>query len=561
MSIADPSHIDLTVPIIMLAAAVLVTSVVQRLHASAIVGYLLAGLIIGPAGFGWIQNTPTTQFLADLGVVFLLFAVGLELPLERLRVMRHLVFGFGGLSMIVLMIIFGAMVYSGHHDLSEAIVIGCALAFSSTALLVQLLSERGEFATRYGRASFAAALFQDLMVVPLLVIIPIINQGREEIAPSLLIACAKALVVLVVIMYLGRLVLRPFYRIVIGNRNHELFTAMTLLVVLALSLSTFHFGLSMALGAFLAGVILSETEFRHQIAADIEPFRGLLLGLFFMTVGMMINLDLIMTAPVMIFTLLAVMLAIKAGVFYGLARAFDLNVQKSLKTAILLSQGGEFAFVIFGLALHHKAVLPESVSMYSSIVILSMILTPFLVRWAWPYLSSDPVLRDESNVAVDEGFQDRRDHVVIAGFGRVGEVVAEMLASQKIPYIVIDERHDRVALARARDLPVFYGDASKPHVLRSVGVEQARAVVVAESAAKRATRLAHTIRENWPDVAIFGRARDSEHAKKLMEAGVTVSVPITLNASIELGTALLQSMGHDSAEVDRAVEEVRKSFL
>jgi CPA2 family monovalent cation:H+ antiporter-2 len=258
--------------------------------------------------------------------------------------------------------------------------------------------------------------------------------------------------------------------------------------------------------------------------------------------------------------LLFAFIGIKLGVFYGAARLFDLTREKSARTSILLAQGGEFAFVIFGLALQNKVIAPETVTMYSSVVIFSMILTPFLVRLSWPVLEVEPTIRDDANMVIDEGFSDRRDHVVIAGFGRVGEVVAQMLAAQKVPFIAIDDRHERVAQARSKELPVFYGDASKPHVLRSVGVENARAVVVAVSSSRMATDIVYTLREHWPDVPIFGRARDNEHAKILSEAGVQVTVPITLNSSIELGGALLQNIGFSADNVDRAATIARKSF-
>lgn len=548
---------DLLIPIIMLAAAVFVTSFMHRLRLSPILGYLLAGLLIGPYGLGLLQNTPIVQFLADLGVVFLLFAIGLELPLERLRVMRHLVFGFGGISTLFFMMAFGIFIFYLYGQPREAIVIGGALAFSSTALLIQLLSERGEFSTRYGRASFAAALFQDLAVVPLLVIFPIINESRDVIASSLIAAAIKAVIALVLIMYIGKLVLRPFYRIVIGNRNHELFTAMTLLVVLGLAFTTYHFGLSMALGAFLAGVILSETEFRHQIAADIEPFRGLFLGLFFMTVGMMIDINYISGHALEILAYTAGLIAVKLIVFTGLAQQFSLPRPKAIKTGILLSQGGEFAFVLFGIAGYHQLISKQTIDLFSSVVILSMVATPILARIFWPRLDRS-YSKAEGDPPANDAFPDKHNHIIIAGFGRVGEVIAMMLSAEAIPYVVIDDNHERVARARAAGLPVFFGDASKAHVLRSVGIEQARAVAVAVSSPKYATRIVHVIRENWPKMPIFGRARDPEHAKKLIAAGVTATVPITLHASLELGSTLLESLGRDRNTIDKLADTIRE---
>ncbi|TAH34780.1 MAG: hypothetical protein EYC62_05360 [Alphaproteobacteria bacterium] len=556
----ETHSLDLTIPIIMLAAAVLITSFVQRLRASPILGYLLAGLLIGPYGFGFIENTPTTSFLADLGVVFLLFAIGLELPLERLRVMRHLVFGFGGITTISLMLIFGGLVYYSRENLAEAIIIGGAMAFSSTAMLVQLLAERGEFSTRHGRASFAAALFQDLAVVPLLVVIPLLNQKGALIVSSLIGAGLKAVIALVLIMYVGQFLLRPFYRLVIGNKNHELLTGLTLLIVLGMGFSTFHFGLSMALGAFLAGVILSETEFRHQIAADIEPFRGLFLGLFFMTVGMMIDLRFIVDNPLPVVLLLFTLIGLKLAVFYCAARYYELPLYKAMRTAILLAQGGEFGFVLFGLAMQSRLVDADLVNLFSTVAIISMAITPVAVRFSWPYLVQPIAHMDDESLPAPEEFKDKQKHVVIFGYGRVGEVIAGMCQAQQIPYVVIDDDHDRITRARAKNLPVFYGDASKVHVLRSVGTDWAQAAVIAVSRAKKATQITHILRDNWPHVPIFARARDFEHSRKLIETGVAATVPITLNASLELGKTLLQSLGCTPQQIDAAQSSVQKNF-
>lgn len=559
MAISIPDSDQLIIPIVMLAAAVITTSLVTRLRISPILGYLLAGLLIGPSVFGWIVPSPATSFLAELGVVFLLFAIGLELPLERLRVMRRWVFGFGGSTSLVLFSVFALIAFMHLGKPPQAIVVAAALMFSSTALLVQILSETGEFQTRHGRASFSAALCQDLLVPPLLVMIPLLSHSEDVLLSSLGAAVIKAVLALVAIMYLGRWLLRPLYHFLVGNRNHELLTAMTLLVVLGFALATYHWGLSLALGAFLAGVVLAETEFRHQIAADIEPFRGLLLGLFFMTVGMMIDWRLVVAEAPLLIALVTGMMVIKAVVFFTVARLFGLVAPKALKTTLLLSQGSEFGFVVLALATALNLLPIAMITLLTTTIVLSMAMNVVLVRFCWPSLHRWQLaaLQPGEEILAADDFKDRKNHVIIIGFGRVGEVVAEMCALSGLGYIVVDNDAERVAKARAKDLPVFYGDANKLAVLRSVGVERARALIVAASNATYATAVVKAARAEWPKATIFARARDAEHARVLADAGVTGAVPITLQASLELGTTLLRHLGLDDVRIAAAAANVR----
>jgi monovalent cation:H+ antiporter-2, CPA2 family len=549
------------IPLVMLAAAVLLTSLLSRLRISPVLGYLLAGLLIGPSGFGWIANTPVTQFLAELGVVFLLFAIGLELPLERLRVMRRWVFGFGGSTTILIFAAMVAVAFFWRGQFAEAVVIGAALMFSSTALLVQILSERGEFQTRHGRASFSASLFQDLMVAPILVAIPLLQQSDELLWQNLSASMVKAVLALLAIMYLGRWLLRPFYHFVIGNKNHESMVAMTLLVVLGVSVATYSLGLSLALGAFLAGVVLAETEFRHQIAADIDPFRGLLLGLFFMTVGMMLDVGFIMQNVPLLAVVVVLLIFTKVVIFYAAARIFALPPAKAAKAMLVLSQSGEFGFVVLAVAAQKNIIGADIINLLTAVIIVSMAVNVLLVRVWWGRLDKwqQTEQKPPGDSIAQEDFKDRKNHIVIIGFGRVGEVVAAMCAAQGLAHIVIDDDVDRIAQARAKDYPVFYGDAAKLPVLRSVGVDRARAMVIAVSPAKYATEIARVARAQYPQLPIFGRARDSDHARELLAAGVTATVPITLQASLELGSALLRHLDLSPAQIEAVTAQLRQS--
>ncbi|MGE0252063.1 MAG: monovalent cation:proton antiporter-2 (CPA2) family protein [Dongiaceae bacterium] len=545
-------------PLIMLAAAVLVSAGVHRLRLSPILGYLLAGLFIGPYGLKFIENTPTTALLAELGVVFLLFAIGLELPVERLRVMRRYVFGLGTAQVVLTTLALGAVALLLGASWEQAIIVGGALALSSTAFVVQLMGERGELPSRAGRKAFAILLLQDLAVVPMLVMIPLLHYESGSIPLALFEAGIKAVAAIIIILLIGRHVLRPFYQTIAVRRNPELFTAMTLLVVLGISLLTHSFGVSMAMGAFLAGLLLSETEFRHQIAAEIEPFRGLLLGLFFMTVGMAINLNFLFQQPLLILNLTLGFIVLKAGIIYSLSLFFGGSRNVAARVAILLAQGGEFAFVLFSVALAQNLLDTRAVQILLLVVALSMALTPVIVKYASRWLEDN---MDEAKPLPPEEeiiFETHDNHIIIIGCGRVGGTIAQLLQAEHIPFVAIDIDAERVTQARAKGWQAFYGDATRPHVLRAMGVDNARAIVLAIGSRTASLKLIRHIKKHHPHLPIFGRARDAEHAQAMEAAGATATVPITLHASLELGGTLLKILGHDKEKIDSLVSDLRR---
>jgi CPA2 family monovalent cation:H+ antiporter-2 len=547
--------------LIFLAAAVLFAPLLKRLRFSLVLGYLAAGAMIGPFGFHMIDDTDQIRELADIGVVFLLFAIGLELSFERLKVMRRLVFGLGMFQMAATTLVLVLVAIWAGETFGSAIVIGAALALSSTAFVLQLMTERGELSTRHGRAVFSTLLFQDLAVVPILVIVPLIGADGtgESMALALLFTLLKAAVALTVIVVAGRLMLRPLYRVIAAAGAPELFTAMTLLVVLGIGWATQMVGLSMALGAFLAGLLLSESEFRHQVEADIEPFRGILLGLFFMTVGMSIDIGLAFSEIALVLACLGGLIAIKFSAMFAAALSMRISLADALKSAALLAQGGEFAFVILGAATAAAVVSSATGDLLFLVIALSMTVTPAII-WVVTHASRLFERHDDLVPAArSEDAHEMKDHVIIAGFGRVGRTVARLLDAKLVPYIAVDTDVQRVRDGRRDGHVVYFGNASRPDVLRLLGGEKARAVVVTMSTHGHAVdKTVSHLRRKLPELAIYARARDPIHARRLEELGVDGTVLETLEASLQLGGTVLRHSGVEGEQVEDLIRAFRQ---
>lgn len=538
--------------LVFLLAPVVVVPLFRRLRYSPIVGYLAAGVLIGPQALGLIGDAEVTHVLAELGVAFLLFAIGLELSLGRLRVMRRLVFGLGGAQVAATAVVVGLVAGGLGADLPAAIVIGGALALSSTAFVLQLLVERGEQLARFGRTAFAVLLFQDLAVAPFLAIVLMLGRAEPSPLVALTLALGQAVLALALIVAIGRLVLRPAFRMVAQTRSPELFVSATLLVVLGIGWVTTKGGMSLPLGAFLAGLLLSETEYRHQVEADIRPFRGLLVGLFFMTVGLSLDLALVASRWPEVALLVLALLAGKTLVLVALGLAFRQPPADAVRVGLLLAQGGEFAFVLFGAAMD-EGVLPDATGqILMATVALSMAATPLLAK-----LGSMVAARMTHPGSADLGTLQHEaeavsDHVVIAGFGRVGQTVAKVLAAAAIPYVALDLDHARVARCRTKGLPAFYGDASRVDVLTAAGAGRARAAVLTVDQPVAIDRAVAALHQHFPELRIFVRGRDPHHGRRLAQSGATAVVPEAVEASLQLGGIVLASIGatnHDAAQI------------
>jgi K+:H+ antiporter len=544
--------------VLFLAVAVFVAPLCSRLKISPILGYLVAGVLIGPSVFHVVTVDETTHWLAELGIVFLLFMIGLELSIERLRVMRRYALGLGLTQVVLSTVVFAGIFLLFGGDPDAAIVIGWALALSSTAFVLQILSERNEVATLTGRASVAVLLLQDLAVVPVLVLIPLLATGEKDILASLGTAAIEAVIALVAIFFAGRFVLRRLFRLVAATGIPEVFVAATLLAILVTGVVTDVVGLSYALGAFLAGLLMSGTEFRHQIASDILPFRGLLLGLFFITVGMAVDLSYIIGNIGTILPLAVALMSIKAVIILVLGRLNGMSLEVALRTGLYLAQGGEFAFVILGLATANGIVTFELSNILVGAVVLSMAATPLLVGLS--HRGTKFVLEhsDDGIKALQESSAILSDHVIIGGYGRVGQTVAAALKQRNVPFIAIDMDGNNVARGHRRGDPVYFGDLTRPSVLDAAGADRARALVIALDGLSSAEKVMQAVREEFAHLHVLARTRDRAQARRLEDAGARAAVPDTLEASLHLAAHLLRDLGDDRADIDRLMTALRR---
>jgi CPA2 family monovalent cation:H+ antiporter-2 len=546
--------------LIILAAAIVVVPLFRRLRITPVLGYLLAGLLIGPHALGLVKELEVIEALAEFGVVFLLFAIGLELSLDRLMAMRRHVFGMGTLQVVLTgAAVFGLARLAGLGG-AEAFVLGGALALSSTAVVLRMLEESGDMHSQAGRMALAVLLLQDLAVVPLLTIVPLLGREGGDLLPSLGTAAAKALGAMVLIIITGRKLLRPVLRTVAAARTPELFTGITLFLALGVSWLTGLAGLSMALGAFLAGLLISETEYRHQVEADIEPFRGLLLALFFMTIGMGIDVRLLVdNVPVVVGGVLA-LVAIKALVIAGLARAFGQPAGTAVFVGLSLAQAGEFAFVLFTLAIAGGALSQEVGGLALLVVALSIALTPLLLRLGRTV--SERMSRREMEDpmgALDREAHDLRRHVLILGLGRAGRTVVRLLEAHGTDYLGLDLDPDTVSAERERGVPVFYGDGTRAEVLRAAGLARASGVIVTLDDSAAAARALRAIRAENEDIPIMVRARDTGQCGPLAAAGATGVIPELVEGSLQLGGRMLLALGESLDEVEAALADLREN--
>lgn len=541
----------------LLIAAVVVVPAVRRLRTSPVLGYLAAGILVGPHGLAVIRDAESIGTLAEFGVVFLLFMIGLDLSVARLRTLGRLVFGLGACQVTVTAGLIGGVAWALGAPKEAAIIIGGGMALSSTAFVLQLLIERGERATPFGNASFAILLFQDLAIVPLLMLVTLLGEGGGTFITAMGFAVAKAAVALALVVGVGRLVLRPVYRIIADTRSSELFVATTLLVVLGTGWLVSLVDVSMVLGAFLAGLLLSETEYRHQVEADIRPFRGILLGLFFMTVGMSIDLTLIQSEWAKIALIVVGIIAGKSVVTAALCRGFGLPAGVSVRTGLLLAQGGEFGFVLFLAASAVGLLTPETTQILLASVTLTMMATPAMALLGGKFAAFTARREKGPVTGVEDIGKDKYDHVLIAGFGRVGQSVAKVLAAGGISYVALDLDAARIAACRAKGMPVFFGDASQVEILNAAGADLARGAVVTIDQPAAADGIVEAVHEFFPDLPVFVRARDLLHGRRLEAEGATQAVPETLEASLQLGAIAMTSMGVSTDDVAGIIQELR----
>jgi CPA2 family monovalent cation:H+ antiporter-2 len=561
--------------VIFLVAAGIVVPVLHRFRVSPVLGYLIVGGIIGPYGLGllladtdWLSLAVITDLegarrLGELGVIFLLFMIGIELSLDRLWSMRRLLFGLGGLQVALTGAAIAAIIWSLGGAPEAAIVLGACLALSSTAVVMQLLIERRQLGTSLGRASFSILLLQDLAVVPILFIVGVFGAAADRgLWIDLVLAIAKAVGVIGAIFVAGRLVLRPLFRLVSHAHSAEMFMAAALLVVIGAALITGATGFSMALGAFLAGLLLAETEYRHAIEIDIEPFKGLLLGLFFISVGMGIDYRLVGAYSPHLLAALFGLFTLKAVIVILLARLFGLPAHTAAEMGLLLGQAGEFAFVVVALA-RSLGLLADNMAQFVLIVVgLSMMATPLIAagarRLAAMVEKREAERAHAGSLTALEGLE---GHIVIAGFGRVGRTLGALCDAEGLGYIALDVDSANVAEGRRDKLPVYFGDAARIEMLRRARLAAARALVLTMDNPAAAEQVVRKARLEYPELPIFARARNRTHARTLLALGASEVVPENLESSLQLAGRVLAATGCPEDVVARRIDAQRSAEL
>jgi CPA2 family monovalent cation:H+ antiporter-2 len=556
---------------VVLATAGVIVPMVSRLGANPIISYLVLGALLGPLGLGsvmdqmpfvyWITivEPKNVAGIAEFGVVFLLFLIGLQLSLSRLLALRRLVFGLGGLQVVITAATLTFMAVWFGLDTQQALVVGLSLALSSTATVVELLSAKRRMSTTTGRATFSVLLAQDLAVVPLLLLVGILaSDTNANVAANLGIALLQAAASLGIIVLFGRVFLRSLFHLVGSLDSSEVFLAAVLFIVVGAGFAAAIFGLPMALGAFIAGILLSETEYRKAVEAIVEPFKGLLLGVFFFTVGMSIDIIEFVKAPGLIISLLCLLLVVKIIVLAPLARLFGLALPKAVEMTMLLAAGGEFAFVGVGAGVAAGIVSPDVSGLILTTVAISMALTPLLAV-AGENLAKK-ISKTEHGPELDEVPDEMTGHAIVVGYGRVGRVVAGMLERHGLGYLTVDADPALVSRERRKGNAVFYGDAVNSGFLRTCGLSEASALIVTINDDHATDRMIEIVRAARPDLPIVARARDATHARHLYAMGVTDAVPETIEASLQLSEATLISMGIPMGKVVASIHERRDEF-
>jgi monovalent cation:proton antiporter-2 (CPA2) family protein len=538
---------------IFLAAAVIAIPIFRRFKLGSVLGYLTAGIIIGPASLGLISTVETTQNIAQFGIVLLMFVIGLELQPSRLWVLRKSIFVLGLAQVLVTTLCIGSAVYFIFRQSWQAsLVIGFALSMSSTALALQLLAERGQLNSQFGRSAFSILLFQDVSVLPVLALLPLLSVASAKTTGPAGWLVIKLVAVLATVIIGGRYVLTPMLRIVAATKVAEAFTAAGLLIVLGTALLVSQVGLSLSLGAFLAGVLLADSEFRHELEADIEPFKGLLLGLFFISVGMSANLGLVREKPLLIIGLTIGFMVAKVAVLWAIGRISGLNTAASRGLAFSLPSGGEFAFVLFGLAASLGIMDSEIAELLVLVVTASMIVSPVLLA------IYDVTFTDsEADARPFDTPVELYPKVIIAGFGRFGQIVGRILVAKKIAFTALEASQTQVDFLRRFGNQVFYGDASRLELLRASHAENAEVFVLAIDDVEASVKTAELIRKHYPHLKIFARARNRQHAFRLMDLDVRYIIRETLVSSLELSVQVLEALGLSKSKAVETVHQFR----
>lgn len=538
--------------LVFIGAAVVLVPLFKQLGFGSVLGYLIAGAIVGPHALRLIQDSESVMHFSELGVVLLLFLIGLEIQPRKLWSMRIHLLGLGGLQILASAVIFAGICLLFGLSVPASLVIGFSLSLSSTAFALQTLVERNQFNTEFGRASFAILLMQDLVAIPALAIIPVFGLVQETKSSSNSVLLALFIIIFLVVA--RRFLIRPLFRVIASSHMREIFTAATLFIVLGVAALMSKAGMSAALGTFIAGVLLADSEYRHELEANLEPFKSLLMGLFFIAVGMSVDLQIILDHPLSVVALALGYLAVKAVVIYGVGRLFRLSHVNAKQMALSIAQGGEFAFVIFGMALTLGIGQADTISFLTVVVTLSMALNPLFG------MLNDRIARRSQKNAEKPHFDSIKDEtpdVIIAGFGRFGQIFGRVLRAQNIPFVAIDHDSEQVETVRKFGSKVYYGDASRHDLLEAAGAAKAKYFILAIDDVDMSLKTAQTVREHFPNLKIFARARNRGHAFDLLALGIKAIKRELFDSSAYFTRDLLVDMGYAKETADDLIEKFK----
>ncbi|HKA47831.1 MAG TPA: monovalent cation:proton antiporter-2 (CPA2) family protein [Methyloceanibacter sp.] len=541
---------------VFLAAAAIAAPVGRALSMGAVLGYLAAGVVIGPYILGplyQLNNVEDILHFGEFGVVMLLFVIGLELRPVRLWAMRSAIFGLGTAQLAVTSLVLAAIGFALGLTFAQALFIGLGLSLSSTAFALQVLEEKGEINTRHGRLAFSVLLFQDLAAIPLIALVPLFAAGGEQGPTMDLRAGFLAIGTIIGVIIVGRFLLSRLYRFVAATGVREAMTASALLTVVGVAIVMEAAGLSAALGSFIAGALLADSEYRHQIEADIGPFEGLLLAVFFIAIGMSIDLSVVVAEPLTLIAIVIGLVAVKAVILYVLGRWWGLDSEAARRLGLVISQGGEFAFVLFAAGASAHVIGQHIANLLTLAVTLSMAATPLLL------LIDESIARSSEPTPPEYETPPGGDrHVIVAGFGRFGQIVARVLRARRIPFTALDSNVEQVDFVRRFGAQIYYGDAGRLDILRAAGADKACAFVLAIDNVDASLRVAEMVRQHFPDLPIYARARDRTHVHKLLDLGVTIIERETFLSALELTRRLLRGLGLGEAEVKRLLATFKR---
>jgi CPA2 family monovalent cation:H+ antiporter-2 len=549
--------------ILLLTLAVLAIALLKRFNIAPILAYLLVGIVVSPYALGLVKDTEDVRFIAEFGVVFLMFTIGLEFSMARFLTLKREVLGLGGLQVFLTSLIFGSINWYFSNDVQEAIAVGGIIALSSTAIVTKQLSEQLELNSRHGHLAISILIFQDIAVIPMLILIPTFSPELQSGSTLEITTFFTSGIILLIMLAIGHWILRPLLRTIANTRSTELFTLSVLLIALSAAWATHEAGLSLALGSFIAGMMLSETEYRHQIEVDIRPFQDILLGLFFITVGMLLDITVLFAQLHWILLVTVLLIVIKTVIIAGLCIAFGAHPGVAFRTGLVLSQGGEFGFALLTLALSSQVIPQETAQVVLSSIILSMMVTPWFInnngRWA-KILFHSTYLTNRQKIAdrIETTSNDLKDHVIICGYGRIGQNISRFIEQETQQYIALDLDAVRIQEAQEAGETAVYGDPAQQEILLAAGIDRARIVIITIKNSSAAKKIVSRIRAIRSDIPILVRSLNENRLDEFYELGATDVVPESLEASIIMASHLLIHLDVPLNEITKSIANARK---